>query len=442
MNDMPDEIAAMIPPNNVNAERSVLGAIFVGIADTGSAQLSPEDFYLHDHRMIFEAMRDLHARRQPVDVVTVAEALESAGHLDDIGGMQALGVFHDCAATIKSFSAHADIVRGHAKARELRAIASRLMSASGDDWEDVAGDVVSTLLATSRTTGRWDCDLKSALRAGIDVIEAAHDSDGLVGVDTGFTRLNELFGGFQRSDFIVIGARPAMGKTAFLLNLAMNANVPVAIVSAEMPRDQLALRLISRQGRINATRLRNADLHADDWQKITAASGVLMQRDAWILDKPAPSLAEVANFARRMKTQHGVRALYLDYLQRMRPRDRSIPKHEQIGELAMGLKELARELDMPVIALAQVNRDVEKRVNRRPSMGDLKHSGEIEQEADCVMLIYRDEVYNDSTPDRGLAEIIIDKNRHGEIGTVKLGWQGEHMNFSNFAPTVYGEEAF
>lgn len=442
MNEMPDDLGVMIPPNNVNAERSVIGAILVGTADPGSAQLSPKDFYLHDHRLIFEAMRDLHSRRQPVDVVTVAEAMEAAGHLDDIGGMPAFGVFHDWAATIKSFPSHADIVRGHAKARELRAIASRLMSANGDDWEDVAGDVVSTLLATSRTTGRWDCDLKSALRAGIDVIESAHDSDGLVGVDTGFTRLNELFGGFQRSDFIVIGARPAMGKTAFLLNLAMNANAPVAIVSAEMPREQLALRLIARQGRINATRLRNADLHADDWHKITAASGVLMQREAWILDKPAPSLAEVANFARRMKTQHGIRALYLDYLQRMRPRDRGLPKHEQVGEIAMGLKELARELDIPVITLAQVNRDVEKRTNRRPSMGDLKHSGEIEQEADCVMLIYRDEVYHDDTPDRGLAEIIIDKNRHGEIGTVKLGWRGEYMQFSNFAPSVYGEDAF
>ena len=442
MSDTPSDIAAIIPPNNVNAERSVIGAILVGIADTGAADLSPDDFYLHDHRLIFDAIRDLDSRRKPVDVVTVAELMEARGTLEEIGGMPGLGVFHDCAASLKSFPAHAEIVRGHAKARELRALASRLMSANGDDWEDVASDVVSLLLTQSRTTGKWDCDLKAALRAAVNVIETAHDADGLVGVDTGFTRLNELFGGFQRSDFIVIGARPAMGKTALLLNLAMNANDPVGIVSAEMSREQLALRLISRQGRINATKLRNADLHSDEWSKVTAASAALAGRQVWILDKPAPSLAEVANFARRMKTQHGIRALYLDYLQRMRPRDRGLPKHEQVGEIAMGLKELAREIDIPVITLAQVNRDVEKRTNRRPSMGDLKHSGEIEQEADCVMLIYRDEVYHDDTPDRGLAEIIIDKNRHGEIGTVKLGWRGEYMQFSNFAPSVYGEDAF
>lgn len=440
MSETPDDIAVLIPPHNANAERSVIGAILIGIANPAAAELSPDDFYLHDHRLIFDAMAELHALRRPVDIVTLADFMDSRGQLEEIGGMPAFGVFADSPATIKSFATHAGIIRNHARARQLRALAPALMGATGDDWEDTANDVVGMLLSQSRTTGKWDCDLRSALRAGVDAIEAAHERGGLVGVNTGFARLNELFGGFQRSDLIVIGARPAMGKTAFLLNLAMNADAPVGIVSAEMPREQLALRLIARTGRVNATRLRNADLHNDDWQKVATASSQLMGKQAWILDKPAPSLAEVANFARRLTTQHNIRALYLDYLQRVRPRDRSLPKHEQIGELAMGLKELARELDIPVIALAQVNREVEKRMNRRPSMGDLKHSGEIEQEADCVMLIYRDEVYNEGSTDKGIAEIIIDKNRHGEIGTVKLGWRGEYMTFSDFAPSVYGTE--
>jgi len=423
-----------MPPHCARAERAVLGALLAGASLVRDVDLKEDDFYLAAHRLIYRAMQSLVMQGKPVDIVTVLDAMTSAGTLADVGVNTLNGLAE--AGPAKNIEAHATLVRNHAQARGLHALAHTLQTATADTWRDVASDAVASMLAQSRETGRWDCDLQDALLAGINVVEHAyaHD-DELVGIDTGYQRLNEVFGGWHNSDLVVIGARPAMGKTALLLQLALNAKVPVGIVSAEMPRDQLALRLVANVGRVDATRLRNAkNLMDDDWPRITSAVGRLQNCRFRILDQPAPTLAEISNFARRVTTQHGGQALFLDYIQRIKPRDRSIPKHEQVGEIVLGLKELARELDIPVIALAQVNREVEKRVNKRPQMGDLKHSGEIEQEADTVILLYRDEVYNEDSSEKGAVELIIDKNRHGPIGTTKLAWRGEFMQFTELAP--------
>ena len=417
------------PPSSQQAEVAVLSAILAGRPFDG-IELKPEDFYFAQNRAVYQAATELASRRQPVDVITIADHLAATGALEDIGGM---AVFEAYTIPATNIRAYADIVRDNAAARSLMALGMQMTSADAQNWRELGDEIVSTLLGQAHTTKRWDCDLAAALVDGLNVVERAVDRKGLVGIDTGFERLNKIFGGYHPSDLYVFGARPAMGKTAFLLNTAQGSRVPVAFVSAEMPRDQLALRMISAEGGIDATRLRNAELEENDWPKITKAMSSLKQQYIAIMDKPAPTIAEVANFARRSRRDHGVRALYVDYIQRLKAPDRSLPKHEQVGEVVMGLKELARELNIPVIALAQVNRNVEQRTNRRPSMGDLKDSGAIEQEADAVVLIYRDEVYDANTTERGIAEFIVDKNRHGRIGTTRLAWDGSHMRFRNLA---------
>ena len=429
------------PPHSTAAERAVLGALVTGtllLRDTG---LEEDDFFLPAHKLIYRAKQSLVEQSEPVDIVTVLDAMESAGTLADVG-VDTLSSLAD-AGPAKNVGAHAAIVRDHAQARGLHALAQKLLTSTANTWRDMASNAVSTLLAQSHETGRWDCNLNEALATGLYIVERAVEAGGtLVGIDTGFKWLNEVLGGWHDSDLTVIGARPAMGKTALLLQLALNANVPLGIVSAEMPRGQLALRMIANQGRVNATSLRNASrLGDDDRLRITDATASLTGRPVWILDKPAPSLAEVVHFARRLVTQHQCRILFLDYLQRIKARNLSLPRHEQIGEIAMGLKELARELDIPVVVLAQVNREVERRNDKRPMMGDLSNSSEIEKEADAVLLLYRDEVYNADSPDTGIAEIIIDKNRHGPTGTVRVAWVGKFMRFGDLAPTTYENHA-
>ena len=420
------------PPHNVQAEQALLHAVLSG-GNLDAVYLDPSEFYRREHQLIFEAMQALAAKRREVDIVTVGEYMAVNGTLEEIGGMPAFGEISDATPGARNIPAYAAIIRKHAKARELIQLGNRLQEAQADDWEEVADEVSVALLAKSQTETRWDCDMTAALREGVDAIERAYQSDGLVGVNTGFKRLNELFGGFHKNHLIVIGARPSMGKTALMLNHAIAADQPIGIVSAEMSRAELALRLISNRASVNSTKLANADLEESDWPKITAAAEWLRNRNVAIFDKPSPKIREVMQFARRAKRERNIGALYVDYIQELKASDPKAPMNLQVGEIAASLKQLARELQIPVIALAQVNREVEKRADKRPGMADLKHSGEIEQEADLVYFLYRDEVYNADTADQGVAEILIDKNRHGPTGFVKLVWQGEYMRFRDFA---------
>jgi replicative DNA helicase len=247
-----------------------------------------------------------------------------------------------------------------------------------------------------------------------------------------------MLGGLHGGDLVIVGARPAMGKTALMLNMAASAlmaGFPVGVFSGEQGVSQITQRLIAIQGRIPVMRMRNGSLIGEDWSKLSAAVASLKDRGMYIFDKPAPTLSDIVRRARSWHYNHGIKAIYLDYLQRVKITTKA-PRHEAIGEIAAGLKELARELNIPVIALAQVNREVEKRVNKRPFMGDLKDSGTIEQEADQIFMLYRDEVYNEETKDKGLAEINIEKNRHGSTGRVDLAWRGEYLRFENLMRAV------
>jgi replicative DNA helicase len=244
--------------------------------------------------------------------------------------------------------------------------------------------------------------------------------------------MDKFIGGFHNSDLVIVGARPAMGKTAFMLNLAINADAPVGIISAEQGMMQMGGRVIAIDGRINTAGIRSGKLEDEDYNRMTASYSRLRDRVIQFYDKPAPTLQDIVRQARKWKHNLDIKALYIDYVQRVKV-DGKAPRHEQIGDVAMGLKELARELDIPVIALAQVNRSVEARTNRRPQMGDLKDSGVIEQEADVIAMLYRDEVYDENSQHKGIAEVDIKKNRHGDIGIVRTVWRAEYLRFEDLA---------
>jgi len=292
---------------------------------------------------------------------------------------------------------------------------------------------MAALMAMNHTKRQFDHTLQSSLNAAIEDLERRMDGGEVLGVKTGIAAVDRFIGGFHNSDLIIVGARPAMGKTAFMLNLAINADAPVGIISAEQGMMQMGGRVIAIGGQVNTARMRSGDLGKDDFDRITQIGTKLRDRVIQFYDKPAPTLQDIVRQARKWKHKLKIKALYIDYVQRIKV-DGKAPRHEQIGGVAMGLKELARELDIPVIALAQVNRSVEARTNRRPQMGDLKDSGVIEQEADVIAMLYRDEVYDENTDSKGIAEIDIKKNRHGEIGIIRTSWRAEFLRFDDLAP--------
>lgn len=425
-------------PYSQQAETAVLGAILQNPQILEGMELGADDFYAQRNRTIYAAITDMAAMGLPIDVVTVAETLEAKNEIERVGGIPYLVDLRDH-CVISNASSYAKIIVDHAKARHIRKIASSMLDVDGSNWQGIMDVAVKSLMETEGVSQSNDATLHVALQEAVATITKAHEADGLVGVDTGLEKLNKLLGGFHDSDLVVIGARPAMGKTSFLLHLAKCANVPAGLISAEQPRDQVAIRLIASDGKIVGNKLRNADLVDGDWARVTGAIGRMRDKQLYINDKSAISITEVMRQARKWKRSHGIKVLYIDYMQRLKPVDKNLPKHEQIGEIAIALKELARELQIPVVALAQVNRAVEQRSDRRPRMGDLKHSGEIEQEADAIIMLYRDEVYNEMTPDSGIAELLIDKNRHGPTGFIKVAWIGEYMSFGDLGHE-YGQD--
>jgi replicative DNA helicase len=272
------------------------------------------------------------------------------------------------------------------------------------------------------------------MKRAIEIIEEADSKKGGVfGVPSGLTDLDKVLGGFHNSDLYVVGARPAIGKTAMLLNFANAAGVAGGVISAEQPAEQIGLRLIAIDGKVCAHKMRNGDLEEHDFARIALTARNLNQKEIHLYDKSGPTIMEVIRQARKWKMQYDIRILYVDYIQRLKWTDLKIARHEQVGNVVMCLKELARDLNIPIVALAQVNRDVEKRTDKRPNMGDLANSSEIEKEADCIMLLYRDEVYNDQTMDKGVIEIDVAKNRHGPTGWKKFIWQERFMRVENYA---------
>lgn len=439
------------PPHSPEAELSVLGGLMLDNEawTEVSERLTADDFYRRDHRTIFSAIEALASNNQPFDVVTVAERLEFQGDLSDVGGLSMLAQIVEDTPSAANIVAYADIVRERAVVRALIRVGSGIAErgyqpegATPDELLDRAErDVfeISDRQSRGRSSVRG---IKDLLAGAVERIDLLFKSDSAItGVSTGFADFDEMTSGLQRSDLVIVAGRPSMGKTAFAVNIAEHAAIrdqlPVVIFSMEMPGEQLAMRMMSSLGRIDQHRVRTGRLQDDDWPRLTSAVGMLSEVKLFIDDAPGLSPSELRARCRRIKREHGLGLVVVDYLQLMRLPGNSENRATEISEISRSLKTLAKELDVPVLALSQLNRSLEQRPNKRPVMSDLRESGAIEQDADLIVFIYRDEVYNDDSPDKGVAEIIIGKQRNGPIGTVRLTFLGQYTRFESFATDSY-----
>ena len=435
-----------VPPHSVEAEQSVLGGLMLNQEawDKIVGRVSTEDFYRTAHQIIFDVMGGLANASEPLDVVTISEALHRRSLADKAGGNAYLAEVLESTPSAANIVAYADIVRERSTRRQLIRAANSISDAAyaqdgrtSTDLLDEAENLVFGL-SDAKMQDSGPTLVAPVIATVVDRIDHLHTNrQAVVGVSSGFTDLDRLTTGFQPSDLIIVAARPSMGKTALMVNIAENAIMggkegAVLIFSLEQPSTQLVTRMISSIGRIDANRLRTGDLSADDWPRFTEAVQHLHGHQLYIDDTPALTPNDVRARARRTKREAGGLAMIMvDYLQLMRsPRRYDSPVHE-ISEISRGLKAIAREMDCPVVCCSQLNRAVERRDNKRPFMSDLRDSGAIEQDADVILFIYRDEHYNPDSEDKGTAEIIVGKQRNGPTGTVKLSFEGALTRFDN-----------
>lgn len=440
--------ALKIPPHSIEAEQSVLGGLLLDNQawDKVSGKLCTEDFYRYQHKMLFEALSDLSKRDQPFDVITIAESLKSKGELDNVGGEPYLFELSNNIPSVANIAAYVDIVREKSVHRQLISVSNEIAeSAYAPDGRKVSEllDIAETkIFAIAEQTGTdgGPEQIKNVLGKAIEKIDALYHSDGdITGISTGFKDFDSMTSGLNESDLVIVAGRPSMGKTTFAVNMAENAalqsGMPVLIFSMEMPDDSLAMRMISSLGRIDQTRVRSGKLKDEDWPRVTSAVNMLSEAKLFIDDTAGLSPAEMRARARRIAKEHGqLGMIVIDYLQLMQvPGFKVENRTAEISEISRSLKGLAKELKVPVVALSQLNRSLEQRADKRPVMSDLRESGAIEQDADLIVFIYRDEVYNDDTPDKGVAEIIIAKQRNGPIGKVRLAFLGKYTRFEDLA---------
>ncbi|WP_152657483.1 replicative DNA helicase [Oceanobacillus sp. CFH 90083] len=429
------------PPHNLEAEQSVLGAVF--LEPTAFVQASeiliPEDFYRASHQLIFTAMMTLSERGEPIDVVTVTTFLNDRKQLGEVGGVSYLTELAESVPTAANVEYYSRIVEEKSTLRSLIRKATDIVTASfekEDEVEDVLNDAEKSILEVSgrKNSGAFK-NIKDVLIDVYDNIEQLHQQKGdVTGVPTGFMDLDRITSGFQRNDLIIIAARPSVGKTAFALNVAQNVAVKtdenVAIFSLEMGADQLVQRMLCAEGNIDAQRLRNGQLQADDWSKLTMAMGSLSNAGIYIDDTPGVRVNEIRSKCRRLKQEHGLGMILIDYLQLIQGSGSSKENRQQeVSEISRALKGLARELEVPLIALSQLSRGVESRQDKRPMMSDIRESGSIEQDADIVGFLYRDDYYDKETEKENIIEIIIAKQRNGPTGTVELAFVKEYNKF-------------
>jgi len=446
--------ALKVPPHSIEAEQSVLGGIMLVNEswDKVSEQVSEVDFYRHDHRIIFRAAAYLINKGDACDAVTISEYLHDLGELENVGGLSYIGSIVQNTPSAANIAAYAAIVRERSILRQLISVGSEITEAGfntqGRDSAAILDEAERQVfaIAEQRARGRKGFrGIKDLLNSSLDRIDTLYHSDNpLTGISTGFSDIDAQTSGLQRSDLVIIAGRPSMGKTAFAMNLAENAaikcNEPVAIFSMEMPSEQLAMRMMSSLGRIDSNRVRTGKLQQDDWPRLSSAVSILSEAPLFIDDTPALTPGELRTRARRLKRENGGKLgmIVIDYLQLMQTGGRAENRATEISEISRSLKALAKELDVPVIALSQLNRSLEQRPNKRPVMSDLRESGAIEQDADVIAFIYRDEVYNEDSQDRGTAEIILGKQRNGPIGTCRLTFLGQFTRFEDFLPDAYG----
>jgi replicative DNA helicase len=450
MPDDPQVDALKLPPHSLEAEQSVLGGLLLDndAADRIGDVVAEADFYSDAHRLIYGHVVRLVADGKPADVVTVSESLASAQKLDYVGGLAYLGALVGNVPTAANIRHYAQIVRDRSILRQLAATAGDIADSAfnplGRSAKEILDQAEAKVLHIAEQGARGAqqiAPIGTLLAAVVDRIETLYnreDPSDVTGVPTGFADLDRMTSGLQPGDLVVIAGRPSMGKTALALNIgehvALATGQPVVVFSMEMGAAQLALRLIGSVGRLDQHKLRTGRLAADDWEKLTAALGRLNEAPILVDETPALNAIEVRSRARRLMKQYGKLGLVVvDYLQLMQATTPGENRATEISEISRAMKSLAKELKVPVVALSQLNRSLEQRPNKRPVMSDLRESGAIEQDADVILFIYRDEVYNPETPDKGVAEIIVGKQRNGPIGTVKLTFLGEYTRFENFA---------
>ncbi|NAX31999.1 replicative DNA helicase [Vibrio sp. V37_P2S8PM304] len=452
---MQNEDALKKTPYSKDAEQSVLGGLMLDNArwDDVSDRVTGEDFYFRYHRVIFEASRKLLEAAHPLDLVTLSEQLEKQGVLEDVGGFAYLADLAKNTPSAANITAYADIVREKAVLRNVISVGNEIVAAAYDSKAATSTDIIdeleSKVLAISNQHSVSVDSMQSArsvLEKTIDRLEELNKTtiDGVTGLSTGFVDLNKKTAGLQNSDLIIVAARPSMGKTTFAMNIcenvAMEHDKPVLIFSLEMPSEQLMMRMLSSLARVELSKIRTSQLDDEDWARIASATGLLMEKNnIFIDDRSGITPTELRVKARRMAREHGgLSMIMVDYLQLMQVPGMQNNRTLEIAEISRALKALAKELNVPVVALSQLNRTLENRTDKRPINSDLRESGSIEQDADLIMFIYRDEVYHEDSKDKGTAEIIIGKQRNGPIGTVRLTFQGQYSRFNSFAGSSYG----
>ncbi len=441
---VPADPSGQLPPQNLEAETAVLGAVLFSEEALDpillDVRLRPDDFYRERHRLIFRAMMRLKDRAEPeaVDVLTVTEELARAGELEEAGGKAYVHSLPTLVAIPGHFRQYARIVKNHAITRSLlaatRAIQEQAHSFPGDPRE-LVGQAEATLFKIAHDDRASDLrSIGDLLGAELDRLEkVSREGISITGTQSGFTDIDELTGGFQPGNLIVLAARPAMGKSALVTNIAENAAMkhgkPVVLFSLEMSETELAQRFVASQAKMSGDDLRKGRVAADRWPKIVRATQKIAAAPLWVDDSSDIGVLELRAKARRLHARHGLGLVIVDYLQLLRPEDPSVNRVEQVGSMSRGLKLLARELSVPVIAVSQLSRAVESRPDKRPLLSDLRESGQVEQDADLVMFIYRDEYYNPETEHPGEAEVIIAKHRNGPVGKVQLAFQGRYPKF-------------
>ncbi len=459
MSDTPDDLATLpnpdahglkVPPHSLEAEQAVIGGLMLDNQsfDDVSEIVTEVDFYRREHKLIFRAIAQLGEENHPFDVITLGEALNKAGVLAEAGGMVYLAEVARNTPSASNIRAYAEIVRERSVLRQMIKVANEIAENAFNPKGRAASELLDEAerkvfaIAEQGQKAGGPRDIKSILKTTVDRIDRMFSSDeSITGVTTGFTDLDGMTSGLQPSDLVIVAARPSMGKTTFAMNLVENALIrsgkPVLVFSMEMPADSIVMRMLSSLGRIDQTRVRSGKLEEDDWPRFNSAISMLAEQKLFIDDSAGLSPVEVRARARRVVRDAGPLALIMvDYLQLMR-----VPGAEsrvaEISEISRTLKAIAKEMNCPVVALSQLNRSLEQRPNKRPVNSDLRESGAIEQDADIIMFIYRDEVYNEDSEEKGIAEIIIGKQRNGPIGTVRLAFQGRFTRFDDLAHDAY-----
>ena len=443
-----------IPPSSVQAEQSVLGGLMLDNQtwDSVADKIVDSDFYRKDHQLIFRMIAKLADEQVPFDIVTLSESLETTGDLETVGGLSYLGMLAKDTPSAANIVSYANIVRDKSVLRQLIHAGTKISDAAfntqGRDTTELLEEAEQEVfkIAEQRQRGQGGfASIKTLLAKAVDRIEMLFEQDSpITGAATGFTDFDELTSGLQPADLIVVAGRPSMGKTSIAMNMAENIAIrggkPVAVFSMEMPGEALAMRMMSSLGRIDQHKVRTGKLEDHEWPRLTSAISLLGETKLFIDDTPALTPTEVRSRARRLTREHGQLGLIvIDYLQLMQSPTSGDNRVQQISDISRGLKALAKEMNVPVIALSQLNRNLEQRPNKRPMMSDLRESGAIEQDADLIVFVYRDEVYNEDSPDKGIAEVIIGKQRNGPLGTVRLTFLGQYTRFENYTGVNYDD---